>query len=123
MVLLSLPELLPASIAGLGVAGTLASAGLGAAVIWAAVLVIPHARLLEERGETHGTSGTTSASLVVCGLVLHDVPEGFAMASKADRGRHRGRGRISEASATPGRARGARRSRYMREADRFRRAA
>jgi ZIP family zinc transporter len=81
MVLLSLLELLPASIAGLGVGGTLASAGLGAAVIWAAVLVIPHARLLEERGETHGTSGTTSASLVVCGLVLHDVPEGFAMAN------------------------------------------
>jgi ZIP family zinc transporter len=81
MVLLSLLELLPAAIAGLGVGGTLVSAGLGAGVIWAAVLVIPHTHLLEAPGETRDTSGTTSAYLVVCGLILHDVPEGFAMAN------------------------------------------
>jgi ZIP family zinc transporter len=81
MVLLSLFELLPTSIAGVGVGGALVSSGLGAAGIWAAVLVIPHTHLLEERGETRDTSGTTSAYLVVCGLILHDVPEGFAMAN------------------------------------------
>jgi ZIP family zinc transporter len=81
MVLLSLLELLPASIAGAGIRGALVSAGLGVAVIWAAVLVVPHTPLVEERGETRDTSGTTSVYLVVCGLILHDIPEGFAMAN------------------------------------------
>jgi ZIP family zinc transporter len=81
MVLVSLLDLLPESIAGLGIAGSLTSAGLGAAVIWAAVLIIPHTHLLQEGSETRDPSGMTSAYLVVFGLILHDVPEGFAMAN------------------------------------------
>ena len=81
MVLISLRELLPESVATLGIGGALAGASLGAALIWAAHLIIPHAHLVPERSGVTDAARTTSTYLVIFGLILHDVPEGFAMAN------------------------------------------
>jgi ZIP family zinc transporter len=81
MVLISLVELLPEAIAGLGTATALASAILGATLIWVANLVIPHTHFVAEKGRGIDTALIRSAYLVVFGLILHDVPEGFAMAN------------------------------------------
>jgi ZIP family zinc transporter len=81
MVLISLVELLPESITGLGIGAALTIATLGAALIWVAHLIIPHTHLVPESRGTPHASRVTSAYLVVLGLILHDVPEGFAMAN------------------------------------------
>ena len=80
MILISVLELTPESIAGVGVGAALGSAGAGAALVWIAHLVIPHTHLFREQGITNKAL-MRSAYLVVFGLVLHDVPEGFAMAN------------------------------------------
>jgi ZIP family zinc transporter len=81
MVVISLWELFPESVASLGTGGALVSASLGAALIWAAHLIIEHTHLVPERRGVTEAARTTSTSLVVFGLILHDVPEGFAMAN------------------------------------------
>jgi ZIP family zinc transporter len=64
----------------MGAHATLVSFVLGAALIWAAHLIVPHTHLVEEKGIAVRQL-IKSAYLVVFGLVLHDVPEGFAMAN------------------------------------------
>jgi ZIP family zinc transporter len=81
MLLIALVELLPESVTALGLGGALVGAGLGAPLIWAAALVIPHTHLVPERRRGIDPARTTSTSLIVFGLILHDVPEGFAMAN------------------------------------------
>jgi ZIP family zinc transporter len=78
---ISVLELIPEAIAAMGVRATLGSTGVGVALVWAAHFVIPHTHLMEEKGMGGDTALIRSAYLVVFGLVLHDVPEGFAMAN------------------------------------------
>ncbi len=80
MILVSAWELIPESIAAMGLGATVGSAGAGAALVWSAHLVIPHVHLFEEEGLENKTLVRT-AYLVAFGLILHDVPEGFAMAN------------------------------------------
>lgn len=80
MMQISIVELIPASIAARGVGATLGGAGAGAILVWAAHFIIPHTHLVEEKGISDPAL-IRSAYLVVFGLILHDVPEGFAMAN------------------------------------------
>jgi ZIP family zinc transporter len=80
MVLISALELIPEASAIVGVANTTLAVGAGATILWLANLAIPHTHLVRE----HGLSDTRlvkSVYLVVVGLILHDAPEGFAMAN------------------------------------------
>ncbi|KAB2875149.1 MAG: zinc permease [Pseudorhodoplanes sp.] len=80
MVLISAVELVPEAHGSLGTAGTAAAVALGAACLWLANLLIPHAHLVREHGQAD-TRLVKSVYLIVFGLILHDVPEGFAMAN------------------------------------------
>ena len=80
MILISALELIPESIAAQGARTTLAAVGAGVALVWAADLVVPHIHLVAESGAASSALART-AGLVVFGLILHDVPEGFAMAN------------------------------------------
>jgi ZIP family zinc transporter len=80
MILVSVLELMPEAVVAMGVGPTLGSAGLGVALVWAAHFIVPHTHLVEEKGIVD-MALIRSAYLVVFGLVLHDVPEGFAMAN------------------------------------------
>jgi len=80
MVLISGIELLPESIGAIGAGATLGSASAGAAFVWMANVVIPHTHLVKEKGIADAALVRT-AYLVAFGLILHDVPEGFAMAN------------------------------------------
>ena len=80
MILVSVLELIPEATRAMGVGATLGSTGLGVALVWAAHFVVPHTHLVEEKGMAD-TALVRSAYLVVFGLILHDVPEGFAMAN------------------------------------------
>jgi zinc transporter, ZIP family len=78
MVLISLFELVPESLNLLGPAPTGLSVGLGAVLILSLHAVIPHVHLGREQPPTLELRTTY---LIVFGLILHDVPEGFAMAN------------------------------------------
>jgi ZIP family zinc transporter len=80
MVLISALELIPEAIDAMGAVPTITSAALGAALLWVMHLIIPHTHLFPETGLTNRVL-FRSAYLVAFGLVLHDVPEGFAMAN------------------------------------------
>jgi ZIP family zinc transporter len=80
MILISVRELIPESIAAIGVTATLGSTSAGAALVWSAHFVIPHTHLFKEKGMADKAL-IRSAYLVAFGLILHDVPEGFAMAN------------------------------------------
>jgi ZIP family zinc transporter len=80
MILISALELVPESVAVMGVGATVTSAALGAALVWVAHVIIPHTHLVEEKG-IEDRAIIKSVYLVVFGLILHDVPEGFAMAN------------------------------------------
>jgi ZIP family zinc transporter len=80
MMLISIVEILPQSIAARGVGTTLGDAGAGAIFVWAAHFIVPHTHLVKEKGMSDPAL-IHSAWLVVFGLTLHDVPEGFAMAN------------------------------------------
>ena len=79
MVLISLCELVPEALSVAGPAATSVSVSLGAAVILTLHLLIPHIHLGEEQRAP--TWELRAAYLIVFGLILHDVPEGFAMAN------------------------------------------
>lgn len=80
MLAISFLELIPESAAEAGLWPTLATAGLGALVLFGLHLAIPHIHLFkEENGIGSGT--LKSAYLLVIGLILHDFPEGLAMAN------------------------------------------
>jgi zinc transporter, ZIP family len=80
MIVVSAWELLPESVAAMGLGATLATASAGAALVWSAHFLIPHIHLFKELGGDDRTLVRT-AYLVAFGLILHDVPEGFAMAN------------------------------------------
>ncbi len=80
MLLISFLELMPEAMgeAGMGTAST--AFMLGVLIVAALHWVIPHMHLVEERGAFPNALIKT-AYLVAFGLILHDVPEGFAMAN------------------------------------------
>jgi len=80
MILISVLELIPESIAAMGFGTTVWAVCAGAAMVWAAHFLIPHTHLVAEKGVIDKTLAR-SAYLVALGLILHDVPEGFAMAN------------------------------------------
>ncbi len=79
MVLISLCELVPKALRIVGPGTTSLSVGLGAALILTLHVLIPHIRL--GKGSTAPRRELQAAYLIVFGLILHDVPEGFAMAN------------------------------------------
>jgi ZIP family zinc transporter len=80
MILIAAFDLVPQSMAVMGAGSTVASVTLGAGLVWAANLIIPHTHLFEESGVMN-RGLIKSGYLVAFGLILHDVPEGFAMAN------------------------------------------
>jgi len=80
MLLISLFELVPEALGNAGMALTIAAVGLGMLIVAALHWIIPHTHLAEEKGIFNQTL-IRSAYLVAFGLILHDVPEGFAMAN------------------------------------------
>lgn len=80
MVLISGLELIPQSVSSQGLWPALFGAAAGAGLVWSAHLLIPHWHMTDESGAPD-IEAARSAQLVVLGLVLHDLPEGFAMAN------------------------------------------
>lgn len=80
MLLISFVELLPEAINSAGAPPALSAAAAGAVLIWVLNLIIPHTHLVEETSRVEA-SIVRSAYLIMMGLILHDVPEGFAMAN------------------------------------------
>jgi ZIP family zinc transporter len=80
MILIAALDLVPQSMADMGAGSTVAATALGAGLGWAANLIIPHTHLVEEPGVMNRRL-IKSVYLVAFGLILHDVPEGFAMAN------------------------------------------
>jgi ZIP family zinc transporter len=78
MVLISVFELVPESLSITGTATSSLSAGLGAGLILALHVLIPHVHLGREQSPL---VELRAAYLIAFGLILHDVPEGFAMAN------------------------------------------
>lgn len=80
MLLISFLELLPEAVATSNSATALVSLVAGILLVALLHWIIPHTHLVEEKGLFDYTLVRT-AYLVAFGLILHDVPEGFAMAN------------------------------------------
>jgi ZIP family zinc transporter len=80
MLLISLLELVPEASGLIGAWSTLLTVAAGAGLVWSAHLIIPHSHLVKEKGIVKQRL-VRSAYLVAFGLILHDFPEGFAMAN------------------------------------------
>jgi ZIP family zinc transporter len=80
MILVSMLELLPEATERMGLVPALAIAALGMALVWGVRGLVP--RVHRTAGEDAADAAQRrSAYLIVFGLLLHDVPEGFAMAN------------------------------------------
>ena len=80
MLLISFFELVPESIVAAGIFKSSIALFLGALFIYILNLIIPHTHLIKEQGQIDGHL-LKVAYLVAFGLILHDFPEGFAMAN------------------------------------------
>lgn len=80
MLLVSFLDLLPAAMGAAAMPSVSIAFVVGVLVIGILHWVIPHTHLVEEPGAFRRTLLRT-AYLVAFGLILHDVPEGFAMAN------------------------------------------
>ena len=80
MLLISIFELIPESFAALGTNLTLASAIIGGLFIGLLDKVLPHTHLIPSDDSVESQQ-LKSAYLIAFGLILHDFPEGFAMAN------------------------------------------
>jgi ZIP family zinc transporter len=80
MILVSLIELLPEAASSVPPAEVVVATLLGMGLVWLAHWAVPHVHLVAETGPGDPRR-IRSAYLVVLGLVLHDLPEGFAMAN------------------------------------------
>lgn len=80
MLLISFFELVPAAVSEAGMVTASIAFMLGMLIVAVMHWVIPHTHLVEEKGAFRQTLLRT-AYLVAFGLILHDVPEGFAMAN------------------------------------------
>lgn len=80
MILISLVELIPEASTEIGRLPALLTALSGALLLWGVHTILPHTHLVKEHGMID-PGVVKSVYLVVFGLILHDVPEGFAMAN------------------------------------------
>jgi len=80
MLLISFFELIPEAIDETNITITAITCLLGMLVVAVLHWIIPHTHLVEEKGAFNRTL-LKAAYLVAFGLILHDVPEGFAMAN------------------------------------------
>jgi ZIP family zinc transporter len=80
MVLISLCELIPAALQSSSAVAVALAVALGAVLIGALHYVLPHTHLFKERG-LFNHDIVRASYLVALGLILHDFPEGFAMAN------------------------------------------
>jgi ZIP family zinc transporter len=80
MLLISCLELVPAAIAESNAKQTFIALIAGILVMAFLHWLIPHTHLFREKGQFN-LRATRSAYLVALGLILHDLPEGFAMAN------------------------------------------
>lgn len=80
MLLISFVELIPESMSIIGKIHTLIAVSFGVAVLALTNVAMPHTHLVKEEGEVEGCL-TKAACMIAIGLILHDFPEGFAMAS------------------------------------------
>lgn len=79
MLAISFLELLPESIKTAGFTSTTIALILGILLIFSLNFIIPHIHYKKEKG--HLPWQVKTAYLVALGLILHDFPEGFAMAN------------------------------------------
>lgn len=79
MLLISFFELIPESAGAAGILKTSIAIFLGILLVAALNFIIPHTHLIKEKGEDIPL--LKAAYLVAFGLILHDFPEGFAMAN------------------------------------------
>ena len=80
MLLVSFLELMPEAIGEAGLGSAVMVFVMGMAIVAVLHWVIPHTHLVEEKG-AFSSALLRTAYLVAFGLILHDVPEGFAMAN------------------------------------------
>jgi len=80
MLLISFFELIPEAIDDTNVAITSIACISGVLIVAVLHWLIPHSHLIEEKG-AFNRAALKTAYLVTFGLILHDVPEGFAMAN------------------------------------------
>lgn len=80
MLLISFLELIPEALGASGPVGSLTAVVSGMLIVAALHWIIPHTHLVEESG-LFNPALLRTAYLVAFGLILHDVPEGFAMAN------------------------------------------
>lgn len=78
MLLISFFELIPESMNAAGIIKTLIAVSFGIFLLAFLNFIIPHTHLIKEKGKSHLYR---VAYLVAFGLILHDFPEGFAMAN------------------------------------------
>jgi zinc transporter, ZIP family len=79
MLFISFFELIPESIRQAGSFKSLAAVGMGMLVLASMNYIIPHTHLISEKCDRDFTL-LKAAYLTVIGFILHDFPEGFAMA-------------------------------------------
>ena len=79
MILISAVELVPHSAIVIGIPQTALSFGFGVLFLFVMNFIIPHFHLVQE-GEDQNCDLLKSAYLIAFGLIIHDFPEGFAMA-------------------------------------------
>jgi ZIP family zinc transporter len=80
MLLISIFELIPESLSVISPISTLTVVFLGALIISLLNLLVPHTHFFKEKGRLKSPF-LKSAYLIAFGLILHDFPEGFAMAN------------------------------------------
>jgi len=80
MLLISIVELMPEAVSQVGLPKAVLAFALGTAAVASLNWIVPHTHLVEEKGRIDPRL-LKSAYLVAFGLILHDVPEGFAMAN------------------------------------------
>jgi ZIP family zinc transporter len=80
MIIVSAVELIPEARLTIGLLPAAALVAAGAALLWSVNFLIPHSHVAAEHG-LQDARLVRSVHLVVVGLILHDVPEGFAMAN------------------------------------------
>ena len=80
MLLISFFELIPESVSAAGIPRTLIAVLLGIWLVGILNFIIPHTHFFEEKGHID-IHLLKTAYLVAFGLILHDFPEGFAMAN------------------------------------------